>query len=76
MPSIFITFRGEPDVEVEIDRDYGYEPDTGAHDIEWHFADDKFVDVVCTDAEEQEIFEACARAGMDTNEADYVDFND
>lgn len=65
MPSIFITFRGEPDVEVEIDRDSGYEFGTGAHDIEWHFVDDKFADVVCTEAEEQEIHEACARAGME-----------
>lgn len=31
-----IEFRGETRVVV-VDRDYGYEPDTNAHEIEWHF---------------------------------------
>lgn len=76
MASIFITFRGEAEVEVEIDRDYGYEPDTGAHDIDWHFVDDRFADMVLTDDEGQEIYEACAKACAEIDQADYVDFND
>ena len=31
-----VIFRGE-EVDVEVDVDGGYEPDTGAHVIEWHF---------------------------------------
>ncbi|MBA4019150.1 MAG: hypothetical protein C0483_18445 [Pirellula sp.] len=33
---ISIQFRGE-EQDVEVVRDSGYEPDTGAHEIEWHF---------------------------------------
>lgn len=33
---IGIQFRGE-EQDVEVVRDGGYEHDTGAHDIEWHF---------------------------------------
>lgn len=33
---IGIKFRGE-DQDVVVVRDSGYEPDTGAHEIEWHF---------------------------------------
>lgn len=33
---INIKFRGE-DQDVVVVRDSGYEPDTGAHEIEWHF---------------------------------------
>ena len=34
--SMFVQFRGE-ERYVIIDLDGGYEPDTNAHDIEWHF---------------------------------------
>lgn len=66
--SFFTTFRGEEEVEIVIDHDGGYEHDTGAHVIEWHFADDKFKDVEPTDAEEQEIYEACADYGRDSGD--------
>lgn len=73
MPSLFITFRGEADVEVEIDRDYGYEPDTNAHDIDWHFVDDKFREVALTEDEEFAVFEACAQYGADLALDDHYD---
>lgn len=31
-----VDFRGEQ-MDVTIDHDSGYEPDTNAHDIDWHF---------------------------------------
>lgn len=33
-----VVLRGE-EISITIDRDSGYEWDTGAHDIEWHFTD-------------------------------------
>lgn len=60
MTSFFINFRGFEDVEIVIDADHGYEWDTGAHDIDWHFDDDRLADVELTEAEEQLIFEHCA----------------
>lgn len=33
---VSVQFRGE-ERDVEIDHDHGFEPDTNAHEIEWHF---------------------------------------
>ena len=30
-----VQLRGK-EIDVQIDRDYGYEPDTNAHDVDWH----------------------------------------
>ena len=62
MSSMFITFRGDPDVEIEF-RDYGYEWDTGAHDVEWEFTDPNLKDVEVTEHEEQEIFDKIVEYG-------------
>lgn len=44
---------------VSIDRDYGYEWDTGAHDVDWHLMDENEepVDIVLTDQEESLIMD-------------------
>lgn len=36
---VTVKLRGE-DYDVMIDRDHGYEPDTNAHEVDWHFAGD------------------------------------
>ena len=54
-----VLFRGES-WDVEIDSDGGYEPDTNAHDIQWHFADldsDAYDALNMTADEEQSIYE-------------------
>ena len=54
-----VKFRGE-DRDVIIDFDGGYESDTNAHVIEWHFADltpEEHDALELTDEEEQAIYE-------------------
>lgn len=64
MQSRFIQFRGE---EQEIMfRDYGYEPDTNAHEIDWHFTDNT---IEPTDAEIEEI-----EIMLRSREPDYEDY--
>lgn len=56
---VSVKFRGQ-DTDIEIDRDYGYEPDSNAHDIEWHFVGlsrEECDALNITDEEEQEIYE-------------------
>ena len=56
-----VNFRGESrDVEY---RDYGWEPDTNAHTIEWHFIDEEMKDVELTDEEEESIYLQLAEIG-------------
>jgi hypothetical protein len=64
MPSTYITFRGEEDVEVKY-TDHGYEHDTGAHDCDWEFTNPKLNDIELTDEEEQEIYLACLQASAE-----------
>jgi hypothetical protein len=59
-----VQFRGE-DHDVEIDHDGGYEPDTNAHVIEWHFcgltpAEHNALQL--TDDEEQSVYEQLVEA--------------
>lgn len=56
--NILTEFRGEQ-VEVIIDRDGGYEPDTNSHVIDWHFADDDLNACILEDDEYQSIYEDC-----------------
>ncbi len=69
-----VHFRGE-DMEV-IYTDYGYEPDTNAHEIDWHWADPgMFLELMLTDAEldsiEDQIREAARARESDHHEGDY-----
>lgn len=53
--STTVQFRGcEVDVEFT---DHGYEPDTGAHEIDWDFSDDELNKIDLTEAEELEIYQ-------------------
>lgn len=64
MTSIFIKFRGQE--EEIMFRDYGYEPDTNAHEIDWYFTDKKI------EPTEQEIEEI--EIMLRSREPDYDDF--
>lgn len=58
-----INFRGESrDVEY---RDHGYEMDTGAHEIEWHFVDEEMKGVELTQEEMESVFMQLADIGPD-----------
>jgi hypothetical protein len=66
MASTWITFRDE-EREVEY-TDHGYEPDTGAHVIEWGFralSPDEHEALAITDDEEQAICEELAERSLD-----------
>lgn len=57
-----VQFRGEA-IAVVVDFDGGYEPDTNAHVIEWHFegiTPEQLAALALTDDEEQAIFEQLA----------------
>lgn len=57
-----VQFRGKS-VGVVVDRDGGYEPDTNAHVIEWHFEDmtpEQHDALQMTDDEEQSVYEQLA----------------
>jgi hypothetical protein len=54
-----VQFRGE-EVDIEVTHDGGYEDDTNAHVIEWHFyglTSKENDDLKITDEEEQNIYE-------------------
>lgn len=59
-----VDFRGESrDVEY---RDYGYESDTGAHTIDWHFTEEEMKNVELTPEEEEAIYlQLAERSGQD-----------
>lgn len=63
-----VQFRGES-VSVVVDFDGGYEPDTNAHVIEWHFegvTPEQHDALALTDDEEQDIYEQlCRESGED-----------
>lgn len=60
----FVDFRGESRC-VEY-RDFGYEPDTNAHTIEWHFTEEEMKDVELTEEEEESIYlQLAERSGQD-----------
>jgi hypothetical protein len=70
MPAV--KFRGQ-EVEVEVDHDEGYDPDTGSHDIEWHFADMTFEEVEAlkvTDAESESIYQQLVEFSRDDEGSD------
>lgn len=59
---VSVAFRGD-DRDVEIDHNGGYEPDTDAHVIEWHFyglTPEEHDALQITDDEEQAIYEELA----------------
>lgn len=71
MPSV--KFRGE-DVDVEIDFDGGYEFDTNAHVIGWHFAGmtpEQHDALNVTDDEEQSIYEQLVEHSRDCEGDDF-----
>lgn len=58
-----VQFRGR-EVEVVVDFDGGYEPDTNAHVIEWHFeglTPEEHEALGVTDEEDQQIYEQLSR---------------
>lgn len=60
MRTTSVDFRGES-VDIRY-RDYGYEPDTNAHDIDWEFVEEP--DPPATEAEEEAIYiELVRRSG-------------
>lgn len=54
MKTTVVIFRGGS-YQVEY-KDFGYEPDTNAHVIEWSFVDKELQDFEMTDEEEQQIY--------------------
>lgn len=69
-----VRFRGE-DMDVEVDHDGGYEPDTNAHEIEWHFAGlsaEQHDALGITAEEEQEIYDQLAATSDDQRLPDDV----
>lgn len=58
-----VKFRGG-DWDVEVDYDSGYDPETGSHEIEWHFYElttKENAALKITDAEEQLVYEQLAQ---------------
>jgi len=71
---VSVTFRGE-EQDVEIDHDGGYEPDTGSHEIEWHFyglTPEQHDALKITAEEEQAIHEQLAQIGDDVFPDDVI----
>lgn len=70
---VSVTFRGE-ELDVEIEHDGGYESDTNAHVIEWHFyrmTAEHHEALKITETEEQAIYEQLVEASRDyPDEAD------
>lgn len=62
----------EKEYEIEVERDHGYEEDTGAHDIDWHWVDEAPPDM--TDKEDQlvsdQIYEASRNHAEDADNYD------
>lgn len=68
-----VQFRGES-VDVEVTHDGGYEWDTNAHDIDWHFyglTAEQYDALKVTDAEEADIYRQLCESSNDR--ADYYD---
>jgi hypothetical protein len=53
--SFFTKIRGI-EIEVVIDRDYGYEPDTNAHCVDWHTVPDLNLEEDESNAIDQEVY--------------------
>lgn len=67
--NISMMFRGE-EIDIEITRDHGYEPDTGAHDVEWRFVGRTVEEL--TDAEERAIMDRIYEVLAEPDESDYL----
>lgn len=65
--SMFITFRGEEEIEIEYD-DKGYESDTNVHEIDWRFVDEEYQDLDLTSEEEFEIANLIGAHAIDHNQ--------
>lgn len=65
-----VDFRGER-VEVEY-RDYGYDHTCNAHDIDWHFVEDRFNDVDLTEDENDSIVLQLAKIADDDYDDDVL----
>lgn len=65
-----VKFRGQ-EVDVEVWKSGGYEPDTNAWDIEWVFCDNELNGIELTDEEEQSIYEQLCESLRDTHDFDY-----
>ncbi len=54
--TLSVTVRGES-YDVEIDRDYGYESDTNAWDVDWHFCmtEEELEALALTNEEEENV---------------------
>lgn len=67
-----VDFRGE-ECDVEVDHDGGYEPDTNAHEIEWHFfglSPEQHEALNLTEAEEQSIYDQLCESSDDSLRCD------
>lgn len=66
---VSVEFRGEM-VDVEIDHDGGYEPDTNAHEIDWHFygmTPEQDAALEITDAEYDSIYDQLCKWSYDNS---------
>lgn len=63
----------EREYEIEVTRDYGYEEDTGAHDIDWNWIDEPPPNL--TDHEDQLISDQIYEAS-EAHAHDGVNFDD
>lgn len=69
-----VNFRGES-VDVIVSKDGGYEADTNAHVIEWHFyglTPEQHDALNITEAEEQSIFDQLAQWSYDQHGDEYL----
>lgn len=65
-----VNFRGE--IVLVKFKSHGYEADTNAHDIDWHFEDEELNQLNdLSEKEEQEIYEACLKVAEEGHEDDY-----
>ena len=53
---VSVTVRGQ-EYDVMIDKDGGYEPDTNAHDVDWHFCDADGLENTLTDDELESVYQ-------------------
>ena len=69
-----VKFRGE-EMDVEVDHDSGYEPDTNAHVIEWHFigvSPEQHNALNMTQEEEDALFTELAKGSDDGCDDDVI----
>ncbi len=62
--TVMVRFRGET-WAVRIDRDWGHDPETNSHEIDWHFdgmTPEHHDALAITDAEEQDLYEQIYQA--------------